>query len=139
MFQLDVFNPRGERAVWMQWPLAISQPSVAHPAAMARKPKGEFEVGDEVVLEGTTGRTIEREDGGHVAVHLSNGAIVTLHERWVELVDQSADHMTYGLEARLKGVIRRVAPADRGEQLLSIAITGTTFITSIFSGRIARD
>lgn len=106
---------------------------------MARKPKGQFEVGDEVVLEGTTGRTIEREDGEHVAVHLDNGAIVTLHERWVELVDQSADHMTHGLEARLRGVVRRVAPADRGEQLLSIAISGTTYIVSMFSGRLSRD
>lgn len=106
---------------------------------MARKPKGQFQVGDEVVLEGVTGRTIEREDGDLVAVHIQGAGIVTLHERWVELVDQSAEYMTHGLEARVRGIVRRVDPAPSrhaDEQLLYIAITGTTIIMGISSLRV---
>lgn len=106
---------------------------------MARKPKGQFEVGDEVVLEGITGRTIEREDGDLVAVRVEGAGIVTLHERWIELVDQSAEYFTDGLEVRIRGKVRRADPAprpDEGEQVLYIAITGTTVILGILSHRV---
>lgn len=105
---------------------------------MVRKPKP-FEVGDEVVIEGITGRTIQREDGDLVAVRVEGAGIVTLHERWIELVDQSAEYFTDGLQVRLRGRVRRVDPAPGGEeQLLSVAVTGTTIILGISGKRVTR-